>query len=566
MVSIRQFDIVIIGAGGAGLVSAITAFDSGTKNIAILSKITPNHSHTVAAKGGINATLGNVSSDDWRWHAFDTIKGSGYLADQNAVDILCANAVEAILFLEKQGMVFSRDADGKIMQRTYGGQTTDYGNGGLAHRACYAQDKTGHSLLHTLLQQVKKRQIAIFSDFLVLDLLVENNICYGCLALDLAKGELIIFASKILILASGGYSQIYKNTTSALTCTGDGTALALRAGIVLQDMEFVQFHPTGIANSGILISEAARSEGAYLLNKNMYRFMYDYEPKMLELACRDTISLAMAHEIQKGNGGPNNCLYLDLRHLDNHTLAQKLPAVVEVASKFAKVDVRTDLIPVAPSAHYSMGGVPCSIDCLVVDGLMAVGEVACLSVHGANRLGCNSLLDLVVFGKIAGENASKIITQSQMSTNNCYNLAKTLAQSKIADFNKILQQPQNVSIAKIRVQMQENNEQTIGIFRNAELLQQGFANNLQLYKQLLGSGIGNSNLIYNDELVYYLETVNLLLNSLAVAYSAKHRCESRGAHYRSDFCQSSDDFLAHSLVRLKSSDDIDFIFSLKERQ
>ena len=496
MFSIRhqQLDLLIVGAGGAGLTSAISAFDSsdGKINIAIVSKVFANHSHTVAAQGGINASLGNVTPDCWQWHYYDTIKGSANLADADAVEILCSKANEAILFLEHQGMVFSRDSSGKIEQRPYGGQSLKYGKGGLAYRACYAQDKTGHSLLHTLLQQVKKRNISILNEVLVIDLLIQQNQCYGCLAIDFNQGELIIFTSKSLILATGGYSQIYHNNTSSSICTGDGTALALKAGLPLQDMEFVQFHPTGLANSGILISEAARGEGAYLLNRHKQRFMENYQPQTMELSCRDAISIAMACEIQKGNGClpdkqnklKSDFLHLDLRHLSKQTILQKLPSLVEIASKFGNIDVFNSPIPVHPSAHYTMGGIPCNVLGEVLPGLYTVGETACVSVHGANRLGCNSLLELVVFGQIVGKESAKN-AQANTDFSSHKNIAHQLAKQKIESLQQLFTKSgEKQNLANLKQQIKLNNEKTIGIFRNENLLKQGIKTNISLYFQL----------------------------------------------------------------------------------
>ena len=468
-ISCKYFDVLIIGAGGAGLMSAVSACDNNLKNIAIISKVLPTNSHTVSAKGGINASLGNVIKDDWKWHAFDTIKGSDFLADEDAVEILCKNACDAIIYLEKNGVVFSRDENNKIAQRAYGGQSTDFGKGEIAHRACYSKDNTGQTILHTLYQQALKNNINFFNEYFVIDLLVENNQCFGCLAVDLNNGELIIFSSKIVILATGGYSQIYHNTTSSTICTGDGTALAFKAGIDLQDMEFVQFHPTGIYGSGFLVTEATRGEGGYLLNKNHHRFMQDYAPKMMELASRDVIAQSMAKEIFKGNGAGENSdyLYLDLRHLSQETLRNKIPGAVDLIEKFLKLDVKKDLIPIAPSAHYSMGGVACDVDCNVIAGLMAVGEVACHSVHGANRLGCNSLLDLIVFGKIAGENASKNVQLNQKNSAEIAKISQKIAQQKIVNFNQKFVSDKNSNeiknqqpLSEIKKLMQKNNEKT----------------------------------------------------------------------------------------------------------
>lgn len=563
--------------------AAISAANSGAKKIAIISKVHPSSSHTVAAKGGINAALENVGADDWKWHAYDTLKGGDFLADADAVEILCSQAPAAVRALEKFGVVFSRNADGKISQRAYGGQTTDFGQGSIAHRACYSKDKTGHAILHSLHEQVLKIGVKVFSEIFVTDLLIESqNHCHGCLAIDLNSGELVIFESKNLILATGGYSQIYQNTTSSLICSGDGSGLVLQEGLPLQDMEFVQFHPTGIAGCGFLITEAARGEGGYLLNNLNERFMQKYAPKMMELASRDVISQAMAKEIFEGRGcgKDKSFLYLDLRHLSDEVLHSKLPGVVELVKNFARLDVKKDLIPVAPSAHYSMGGIPTNLDCEVIDGLFAVGEAACLSVHGANRLGCNSLLDLVVFGKIAGKKAAEKITQKFSG------LAEKIAAEKIENFKNIfsdsvtLRLPAhasgisessesrtgslNMTLHEMKKLLQENNEKNLGVFRNETLLKACLEKTWELFSYFKKYKISNRNLLWNEELVAYFELKNLFLNSLAANFAALNREESRGAHFRSDFINRDDNaFLAHSLVKISDETKQQLAFSLK---
>lgn len=585
----KQFDLVIIGSGGAGLMSAISAYDAGLKNIAVISKVIPTNSHTVAAKGGINAALGNVIKDDWKWHAYDTLKGSDYLADADAVEILCKNAQAAVLELEKMGVVFSRDEKGNIAQRAYGAQTTNFGKGEIAYRACYAKDKTGHTMLHTLYQQALNRDIKFFSEFFVIDLLIENNNCYGCVTIDLNLGEIVIFESKNLILATGGYSQIFENTTSSLICSGDGSALILKAGLELQDMEFIQFHPTGIAGLGFLVTEAARGEGGYLLNASGDRFMKNYAPDMMELSSRDLISQAMAVEIFEGRGCGKNkdFLHLDLRHLSLETLTKKLPGVVELVKNFAKLDVKKDLIPVAPSAHYTMGGIPTNLDCVVmnkgveVQGLMAVGEAACVSVHGANRLGCNSLLDLIVFGKIAGKKAaldsgrhamdprmrgddreerSLLLSSPRMHSR----MRESIADSKIQEFKNLFSQGNKINYSHLKKTLQKNNEKNLGVFRNEELLQEGLEKTLELLQTLRYAKISDNNLILNENLIAHLELENLILNSLAANFSALNRKESRGAHYRSDFKDEDCSFLKHSVVSFDHEQKNKLSFRLKE--
>lgn len=555
----KHFDIAIIGSGGAGLMAAVEAAKNGAKEIAIISKVIPTNSHTVAAKGGINAALGNVAPDDWQWHAFDTIKGSDYLADKDAVDILCKNASAAIIELEKMGVVFSRNLNGQIAQRAYGGQTTNFGEGGVAYRACYSKDKTGQTILHTLYNEALRAGVKFFSEFFVTSLLIEGKQCFGCLAIDLGSGELVIFESDVTVIACGGYSQIYKNTTSSLICTGDGSALVAKENLPLQDMEFVQFHPTGIAGQGFLISEAARGEGAYLLNSHGERFMQKYDPKMMELSSRDKISRAIASEIILGNGcGPQkNYINLDLTNLPEEVLTQKLPGVVETAKSFAKVDVRKDYIPVAPTAHYTMGGIPTNLDTEVVDennetvqGLMAVGEAACVSVHGANRLGCNSLLDLVVFGKICGKKSSEIVSEN-ISRNN---IAEKIAREKILELQNLLAAPTqqiSASLDVIKNNLQNINEKHLGVFRNEELLVTGFFELKKLYEIYKNYSLKNRSLFFNDELILYFEVENLFVNSFASFFAAINRTESRGAHFRSDYPRKDDDaWHAHSLVKI----------------
>ncbi len=579
-VSKKEFDIIIIGSGGAGLMAAISAIDSGAKNIAIISKVIPSNSHTVAAKGGINAALGNVAGDKWQWHAYDTLKGSDYLADVNAVELLCSQAEAAILDLERMGVVFSRDNSGQIAQRAYGAQSTNFGKGDVAYRACYSKDKTGHTILHTLHEQALKNGVKFFSEFFVTDLLIEEeNNCYGCLAIDINLGELVIFESKITIMATGGYSQIYQNTTSSLICTGDGSALVFKENLPLQDMEFVQFHPTGIYGHGFLVTEAARAEGGYLLNSKNERFMANYAPKMMELASRDVISQAMATEIYQGNGcgEKKDFLYLDLRHLSDDVLQNKLPGVVELVKNFAQLNVKKDLIPVSPSAHYTMGGIPANLDSIVlnykngvekeVDGLMVIGEAACLSVHGANRLGCNSLLDLVVFGKISGKKAAEIIKDK---TNKNSAKINEIANKKVKSLQAIFEvseddlSRQEIDLFLIKKSLQENNEKNLGVFRSQDLLELGFVKTKELFDVFKNYRVKNKNLLWNEEFINYLELENLLLNSLAVGFLALMRKESRGAHYRSDYKERNDkEFLCHSLVKLLDLNKYSLEFSTK---
>jgi succinate dehydrogenase / fumarate reductase flavoprotein subunit len=554
----KQLDLLIIGAGGAGMMSAISCFDSGAKNIAVISKVFPTNSHSVSAKGGINAALGNSHQDDWRWHLYDTLKGADGLADYDAANILCKNAKSAILDLEAMGLVFSRDESGKISQRAYGGQTKNFGRGGIAKRACYAKDKTGQTMLYSLYEQANQRGIKFFSEFFVTDLLIDKSRCLGAVAFDINLGEITIFESKALILATGGYSQIYRNTTSSLICTGDGSALVFKEGLPLQDMEFVQFHPTGIYGQGFLVTEAARGEGGFLLNSLGERFMKNYDENMMELASRDVVSRAMATEIVSGRGcgEEQNYLHLDLRHLSSEALNSKLPGVIELAKNFAKIDVKKSLIPVVPTAHYTMGGIPTNIDCNVIDengieisGLMSVGESACLSVHGANRLGCNSLLDLIVFGKIAGITSAKKILENKLCED--AKAAEKVADEKIIKLQNLLQKKDlknTFSLNEIKNNLQNSNEKYLGVFRNKELMEAGFTTVNALFSDFKSYEIKNKNLIWNDELIFYFELENLFLNSFATIFSAMSRLESRGSHYRSDY-KNHDKNPYHSLVK-----------------
>jgi len=566
--SSKHFDIIIIGAGGAGISAALAAKSKGAKNIAVISKVFPSNSHTVAAKGGINASLGNVSKDSWKWHAYDTIKGSDFLADVNMVEILCKNAKRAVLDLEKMGVVFSRDESGHIAQRAYGGQSTNFGEGGLAHRACYSKDKTGQTILHSLYESAVAQGVMFLNEYFVVDLFVDENSCGGFLAVDFNSGELVVFQAEQIVIATGGYSQIYQNTTSSRICSGDLLAYYFDNNLPLQDMEFVQFHPTGIANLGFLISEAARGDGAYLLNANNERFMKNYSPKMMELASRDLISQAIATEIYKkrGCGKDKNHVYLDLRHIDEETLKQKLPGVVETVKKFLNIDVRKELVPVSPSAHYTMGGIPANEKCQalnyknkVVEGLFVIGEAACFSVHGANRLGCNSLLDLVVFGKICGENAANSLKNSKKE------LKQEEIDKKIAKFTNIFDKDtkNKRKLSEIKQKIKEDNEKYLGVFRYEDLLEAGLKNLYALLKDFEEYKINNFSLVFNDEISEYFEVKALLLNSIAMNFCALNRKESRGAHFRKDYKnRDNDKFLAHSVV-CKAESINDLAFRLK---
>jgi succinate dehydrogenase / fumarate reductase flavoprotein subunit len=550
-------DIVVVGAGGAGLMAALGAAKRGF-SVACISKVFPTHSHTVAAQGGINAALGNHSEDDWRWHMYDTVRGSDWLGDQDAIEYMCKNAPRAILELEKIGVAFSRLPNGKLYQRVYGGQSTHFGKGDFAYRAVAAADRTGHAILHALYAQSLKHHTHFFTEFLVLDLLrnEEGSVC-GVMAWNMSDGTLHCFRSQLVILATGGYSQVYQTNTSSSICTGDGNAICLRAGLPLQDMEFVQFHPTGIYDAGFLITEAARAEGGYLLNSEGERFMQRYAPAYGDLASRDVISRAMAMEIAAGRGvgKDKDHLHLCLHHLPGSTIHDKLPTVYETAKAFAGIDACSQLIPVAPSAHYTMGGIPTNYRCEVltlseagevtVPGLMAVGEAACVSVHGANRLGCNSLLDLIVFAEGAILRASELITPRGTHAP----LGKPAMDAIMQRFETIRQGKGTVPALQVKKEMQRIMQKHVGVFRTENLLEEGKIALDAVWESLADVKVGDTSLLWNNELLEVLELHNLLLQSRVTLHAALARKESRGAHFRQDFPKRNDDqWLKHSLV------------------
>ena len=559
IITTHNYDLVIIGAGGAGLMTAITAKKSGLRNVAVISKIHPLKSHTGAAKGGINAALGNITEDDWRWHLHDTLAGGDGLADADACEILCKNAKDAILDLAKIGVDFSLTDDGKISQRKYGGQRLNSGKGELAYRACYSKDETGKTILESLYREAKSLNVIFYDEFFTYDLIANNENVAGCIAIDLCNGELVKFKATNTVIATGGYSQIFHTTTSAKICSGDGTALAFMNNMQLQDMEFIQFHPSGIAGQGFLITEAARAEGGYLLNSQGDRFMKKYDPQMAELACRDVISRAIANEILEGRGvGPHkNGVYLDLRHLKGEIFTKKIPGVVDIAKNFANIDVTKDCLIIAPSAHYNMGGIPTDLNCQVVNqgrvvsGLYAVGEAACLSVHGANRLGCNSLLELVVFGKICGENIAKNLSATDFED------FDSVAEEKVNKFNQELiyhnSQIAQESIAEVIDALKIINEKYLAIFRTEEKMRIGIQELEKIRLRIKGLKVHSRDLAYNNELTDLLELKNLYINSLASFHSAINRKESRGSHFHNDYPGQGQEPL-HSLISLQNED------------
>ncbi len=544
------YDILVLGAGGAGLMAAVHASRSGLKT-ACISKVSPTRSHTVAAKGGINAALGNVTKDDWRWHMYDTVRGGDWLGDQDAIEYMCQNASSVILELEKMGVPFSRGENGKIYQRIYGGQSSDFGKGKAPHRACAVADKTGHAILHTLYQQAIKNKTSFFINHFAIDLIMDTDECRGVVTWDIENGEICIFRSHKLIIATGGYGQAYETSTSSSICTGDGGAMVLRAGLPLQDMEFIQFHPTGLYGSGFLITEAARSEGAFLINSDGERFMERYAPAYKDLAPRDVIARAMSQEIIEGRGtGANrDHLLLCLQHLDKETILKKLPAVYESSLTFAKVDPTIEAIPVLPSVHYTMGGIPtnkyCEVmsdDKKIIPGLLAIGEAACLSIHGANRLGCNSLLDLVVFGKLAVEHACKDFQPHKELRNE--------AEPAIEKINKLLSKKGGHKNHILKTELQKTMASYCGVFKNEELLTTGVKNLKQIFDQIIeGTNVSEKSLMWNNSLLEALELENIALQALATMELSLNRNESRGSHFREDYPERNDrKWQKHSLI------------------
>ena len=537
----QRYDAVIVGAGGAGLMAALNL--AGHGHVAVISKLYPIRSHTGAAQGGIGAALGNLEEDHWEWHMFDTVKGGDYLADQDAVEILCREAVETVYELEHWGLPFSRTPDGKIAQRPFGGHTREYGKAPV-RRSCYAADRTGHMILQTLYQQGIKNQVHFYNEFHLLDLLIEQGRCAGVVALCLATGEIYTFHAKAVILATGGCGRIYRVTSNALALTGDGMAVALRRAIPLEDMEFFQFHPTGIYKLGILLSEAARGEGGILRNRDGERFMQRYAPTLLDLAPRDMVSRAIYREVQQGRGiDGKNYVHLDVRHLGSEVLDQKLPDITDFVRTYLGIDPLREPVPVQPTAHYAMGGLPTDLEGRVVidekntplPGLYAAGEAACVSVHGANRLGTNSLVDILVFGRRAGRHAGKYIEE-----NDWVPLPPSPDRPAQDLVNQVLSGNGNERAAAIRDTLQDEMMDKAGVFREAkglEAMQQKLRELRQRYRQVKVEDRGRK---YNTELLEVIELGGMIEISEALVAGALARQESRGAHSREDFPKRDD--------------------------
>ncbi len=550
----HEYDVVVLGAGGSGLRAAVGLSEAGLKT-ACISKVFPTRSHTSAAQGGISAALGNMGEDDWRWHMYDTVKGSDWLGDQDAIEYLCKEAPRAVVELERYGVPFSRTDDGKIYQRPFGGMTKNYGNG-TAQRTCAAADRTGHAILHTLYGQALKQNTEFFIEYFALDLIMKNGECKGVIAWNLTDGTIHRFRSHITIIATGGYGKVYYSATSAHTCTGDGNAMVLRAGLPLQDMEFVQFHPTGIYGVGCLITEGVRGEGGFLVNGKGERFMERYAPNAKDLASRDVVSRSMEMEINEGRGVGKNKDHINLHldHIDKKVIDERLPGISEAAKTFANVDVSKEPIPVVPTVHYNMGGIPTNYKAEVltlngsektVPGLMAIGEAACVSVHGANRLGSNSLIDLVVFGRAAAKRAAEIIEPGSPHEE----VSKSETDKCLQRFDKIRNSDGSTKTSELRLQMQKTMQSKCAVFRTEKTLKEGVDQIRVPYEGMSDISVKDKSLLFNTDLVETLEFDNLISQALTTMDSAYNRKESRGAHAREDFTKRDDkNFMKHTLA------------------
>jgi succinate dehydrogenase / fumarate reductase flavoprotein subunit len=552
----HTYDVVIVGAGGSGLRAVLGCAQAGLKT-ACVTKVFPTRSHTVAAQGGISAALGNMGADDWRWHMYDTVKGSDWLGDQDAIEYLCRHAAEAVYELEHWGVPFSRTEDGKIYQRAFGGMTRNYGEAPI-QRTCAAADRTGHAILHTLYGQSVRHAARFYIEYFALDLIMEDGRCRGVMAWSLEDGTIHRFRAHMVILATGGYGRAYFSCTGAHTQTGDGSAMVLRAGLPLQDMEFVQFHPTGVYGAGMLITEGVRGEGGYLVNSQGERFMERYAPSAKDLASRDVVSRAMTIEIREGRGvGPaKDHIHLHLDHLDAALIHERLPGISETARIFAGVDVTKEPIPVLPTVHYNMGGVPADYHGQaltlkdgnpdsVVPGLMAIGEAACVSVHGANRLGSNSLIDLVVFGRAAGLKCAELIKPGERHAD----FAAGAGDAALARLDRLRHAAGKTPTAALRLAMQKCMQDHCAVFRDGPTLQEGVHQLRDIVGQRADLGVSDRSLVWNSDLAETLELDNLLAQAAVTAESAANRKESRGAHAREDFPERDDtNWMKHTLA------------------